>query len=151
MCPASSSPWLDPRDDALALPAAKLVNRLHILVVEDEAILRDDITSYLRDCGCVVHEADSAEQAVAMGRAGLRVDVLFTDINLNGTAEGWGVAQAFRIARPAVGVVYTSGSCVDQSPRVAGSLFFRKPYVRSEILATCRHVQKMPAVHAMID
>jgi CheY-like chemotaxis protein len=115
---------------------------LHVLVVEDEAILREDITHYLRHCGCTVHQADTAEGAVAMCRAGLRVDVLFTDINLNGTADGWELARHLRAARPKIGVVYTSGNSVNDSACVPGSLFFQKPYTSSEILAACRDLHK---------
>jgi CheY-like chemotaxis protein len=114
----------------------------HRPIVEDEALVREDITSYLRHGGCTVHEADSAERAVAMCRSGLRVDILFTDINLNGTADGWELARLFRAAHPAVGVLYTSGNSFDQSACVPGSMFFQKPYTSSEVLAACRHLQK---------
>ena len=127
----------------MAVFAASRLSFLHVLVVEDEFVLREDITSYLRDCGCAVHEADTAEQAIAMCRAGVAVDVLFTDINLNGDAEGWQVAEVFRAARPAIGVVYASGNSDDQSRGVPGSVFFRKPYDRSKVLAACRRLQKM--------
>jgi CheY-like chemotaxis protein len=110
--------------------------------VEDEALVREDITSYLRHRGCTVREAESAEQAVAICRSGLRVDILFTDINLNGTADGWKLARLFRAAYPAVGVLYTSGNSFDQSACVPGSMFFQKPYTSSKILAACRHLQK---------
>jgi CheY-like chemotaxis protein len=104
-------------------------------------MLREDITSYLRDCGCAVYEAGSAAQAIAMCGAGLAVDVLFTDINLKGTAQGWDVAEVFRAARPAIGLVYASGNSADQSRCLPGSRFFSKPYDRSEILRACRHVR----------
>jgi hypothetical protein len=38
------------------------------------------------------------------------IDVLFTDVNLGGSASGWDVAECFRAARPDVPVVYTSGN-----------------------------------------
>jgi CheY-like chemotaxis protein len=51
------------------------MNSLHILVVEDEPILREDVATYLRDYGCTVHEADSAESRyhVQNGAAGGRL------------------------------------------------------------------------------
>jgi CheY-like chemotaxis protein len=127
----------------LARAAANDTNSLYILVVEDEPILRENIATYLRDYGCTVHEADSAEQAVTMCTAGLRVDVLFTDINLNGIVEGWRLAKLFRTARPAVGIVYASGNSIDQSECVPGSVFFAKPYAWCDILAACRRLQNM--------
>src|ERR1700758_1609866 len=95
---------------------------LHVLVVEDEFLLREDIAAYLRDCGCAVYEAATAEEAIVMCRTvGLRLHVLFTDINLNGAAEGWQVAEAFRAARPTIGVLYTSGNAFDRSRSVPRS------------------------------
>jgi CheY-like chemotaxis protein len=125
----------------LAGSAHNEMNSLHILIVEDEAILREDITTFLRDFGCTVYEADNAEQAIAICRSGLRVDVLFTDVHLNGSTEGWEVATLFRAARPDIGVVYASGNSTDRSRCVPGALFFGKPYVGSDILAACRRLQ----------
>ena len=70
-----------------------------ILVVEDEFIVREDIARYLRDAGWVVVEAESGHRAVAMCRSDTPVDVLFTDIQLNDSVNGWEVAEAFRAAR----------------------------------------------------
>ena len=122
----------------MPLPAATEMNGLHVLVVEDEFVLRKDIAAFLRESGCTVHEAYCAEQARAICRPGLRVDVLFTDIHLNGSANGWVVAKLFRAARPDIGVVYTSGKSVDQAQCVPDSLFFSKPYSRADILTACR-------------
>jgi CheY-like chemotaxis protein len=126
----------------LALSSANGSNSLHVLVVEDEVLVRAQITQYLRDCGCTVFEANTAEQAIAMCRAGVAVDVLVTDINLNGPSSGWDVAEAFRAARPAVAVVYASGNSVDRCRCVPGSLFFSKPYRLSDILEACQHLPK---------
>ena len=124
----------------LALPAATEMNGLHVVVVEDEPILREEITAFLRESGCTVHEAYCAEQATAICRAGVRVDVLITDIHLNGSANGWDVAKLFRAAHPDIGVVYTSGKSLDQAQCVPDSLFFTKPYSRSDILTACRRL-----------
>jgi CheY-like chemotaxis protein len=107
---------------------------LHVLVVEDEFMLREDIAAYLRDCGCAVYEAATAE-------LGLRLHVLFTDINLNGAAEGWEVAEVFRAACPTIGVLYTSGNPLDRSRRVSGSGFLRKPYDKVEVLKAGRDMR----------
>ena len=79
---------------------AEARDRLVILLVEDELLVREMIAQYLRDCDCVVIEADDAEQAAAVGRSGQGVDVLITDINLSESENGWDIAEAFRAARP---------------------------------------------------
>ena len=129
----------------MAVSSANGSNSLHVLVVEDEILVRDDIAHELRDCGCTVFEADTGEQAIAMCEAGVAVDVVFTDINLNGPSSGWDVADAFRAARPAIAVVYASGNSIDRCRCVRGSLFFAKPYRLSDILNACRHLPKNAA------
>ena len=129
----------------MAIPSANGSNSLHVLVVEDEILVRDDIAHELRDCGCTVLEADTGEQAIAMCEAGVAVDVVFTDINLNGPSSGWDVAEAFRAARPAIAVVYASGNAIDRCRCVPGSLFFAKPYRLSDILNACRLLPKNAA------
>jgi CheY-like chemotaxis protein len=110
-----------------------------VLVVEDEFLVRDWIVCHLRDCGFVVLEAGTAQEAITLGGDG-PVDVLLTDINLSGQGTGWDVAEALRDAQPDVGVVYVSGNSVDKSRRVTGSLFFSKPYRQQDILQACRDV-----------
>jgi CheY-like chemotaxis protein len=72
-----------------------------------------------------------------MCNSGIPVDVVFTDIGLNGSSSGWAVAEAFRARRADIPVVYASGNAADRSRRVAGSLFFNKPYQPAEILRAC--------------
>ena len=115
---------------------------LVVLVVEDEVLVRAMIAQYLRDCDCVVLEADSAEEVAAIGRSGRAVDVLVTDINLSGPGNGWDVAEACRAAQPDMGVVYVSGNSVDRCRCVSGSLFFNKPYLDADILQACQVLSK---------
>jgi CheY-like chemotaxis protein len=112
-----------------------------ILVVEDEFFVRQDIARYLEDSGCRVLETATTEQAMAICRSDTPIDVLLTDINLNGRGSGWEVAEAFRAARPGIAVVYTSGDS-DRSRCVPASTFFSKPYRVSDILDACRGLPK---------
>ena len=105
-------------------------------------MLREYIAAYLRDCGCAVYEAATAEEAIVMCRTvSLNLHVLFTDINLNGAAEGWEIAEVFRAARPTIGVLYASGNSLDRSRSVPGSRFLSKPYNKAEVLKACRGIQ----------
>jgi CheY-like chemotaxis protein len=113
-----------------------------VLVLEDEFFVRYEIVQYLKDAGCHVLEAATADQAMDVCRAGPPVDVLFTDINLNGGGSGWEVAESFRAARPDILVMYTSGHTADRSRCVAGSTFFSKPYRMADILNACRSLPK---------
>jgi CheY-like chemotaxis protein len=113
-----------------------------VLVVEDEFFLRCDLADCLREAGCVVLEAVSADRAMAGCRDGMAVDILITDIQLNSSANGWDVAEAFRAVRSDVAVIYTSGDAHDRTRSVPNSLHFNKPYRPTEIVEACR--QLMP-------
>ncbi len=126
----------------MAIASANHSDHPIVLVLEDEFFVRQDIARYLEDSGCLVLEAATARQAMAICKAGTPVDILFTDINLNGTASGWEVAEAFRAVRPRIAVLYASGNCVDRARCVTGSRFFGKPYRQSDILAACRSLPK---------
>jgi CheY-like chemotaxis protein len=107
-----------------------------VLVVEDEAALRLVITEYLRDCGFTVEEAGDAKQAVRMIEGGGAVDVVFTDVRMPGSMEGFGLARWIRENRPGLPVIVTSGAA--QRAQIArelsaGEPFVRKPYDQSEV------------------
>jgi CheY-like chemotaxis protein len=108
-----------------------------VLVVEDEWLVRRCIADFLHEAGCVVVEAENGERAIHICNSGIPVDVLFTDINLNGSADGWVVAESFRNARDNIPVIYASGNPIDEARCVPGSVHFHKPYRPEDILCAC--------------
>jgi CheY-like chemotaxis protein len=79
-----------------------------VLVVEDEVLLRLVIAAYLRDCGYKVIEAADADEAVlVLTQPDLVVDVLFSDIEMPGSMDGFGLAQWTRANRPDLEVILT--------------------------------------------
>ena len=116
---------------------------LVVLVVEDEWLMRDAIAQALRSAGWKVLETRSAEDAIAHLEAGQQIDVVFTDIQLAGSLSGWDVAEQFRTARAEMPIIYASGNSLDRSRRVAGSLFFDKPYDATSIVAACRRMSQL--------
>jgi CheY-like chemotaxis protein len=113
------------------------VPAITILVVEDEYLVREDIVGYFQDAGCEVVEAETGERAIEICRSGRPIDVVFTDIELRGSASGFDVAETFRAAVADIPVVYASGKWGNRDRCVADSLFFCKPYRSSEILTAC--------------
>lgn len=111
-----------------------------ILVVEDEALVRDLIAQALRDAGWEVLESHTAEAAIGYLLEGRAVDVVFTDIQLAGSLSGWDLADECKAVCPEAAVLYTSGNAADRSRRVEGSLFFDKPYWPDDILRACRRL-----------
>ena len=128
----------------LSVSVANGAHVLVVLVVEDEFLVRYNIASSLHEAGYLVVEAGSGEEAIALCNSDTSIDVLLTDVNLGGSASGWDVAECFRVARPDVPVVYTSGKSIDPGRRIPGSVFVTKPYQNEEILDVC---QRLTARH----
>ncbi len=119
-------------------PAPGLVARA-ILVVEDEGLVRETIVAELQDAGFLVFEAETAEQGLEIleDRA---VHVLFTDIRLPGALDGWGLAERARSLNPDLPVIYATGFSAEDPRFVPKSVFLRKPYLPSAVLAA---IQKL--------
>jgi CheY-like chemotaxis protein len=111
-----------------------------VLVIEDEFIVRCSIVGCLQDAGYVVVETASGEEAIALCKSDMSFDIVFTDINLAGAASGFDVAECFRMLRPHVPVLYTSGKSIDPQRCVPSSMFVAKPYSSNEILSACQRV-----------
>ena len=120
---------------------SKRVPAITILVVEDEYFVREVIVSYLHDSGCAVVEAETGKRAIDICKSGVPVDVVFTDVQLPGSASGFDVAETFRAARPDIPVLYASGNSGNRDRCVAGSVFFDKPYQPTEVLAACQRLK----------
>lgn len=90
-----------PESDAQQLKAAGT-----ILVVDDEILIRLVIAEYLRDCGYKVIEAAHADEALlVLGQSERSIDVVFTDVEMPGSMDGFALARWVRANRPDVDVV----------------------------------------------
>ena len=99
-----------------------------ILVVEDEVLIRLVIAEYLRDCGYRVFEAAHADEALLVLRQAERpVDVVFTDIEMPGSMDGFALAQWVRANRPDVDVIL-AGS-VNRAVQAASDLCDQQDHV----------------------
>jgi DNA-binding NtrC family response regulator len=77
-----------------------------ILVVEDEVLIRLVIAQYLRDCGYRVIEAVHADEALlVLRKSELEIDVVFTDVEMPGSMDGFALSQWVRSNRPGVDVI----------------------------------------------
>ncbi|WP_162864311.1 ATP-binding protein, partial [Pseudomonas viridiflava] len=75
--PVASSPVMQAESRALETPPLK--GSVHVLLVDDEDLVRDSTAHLLQDLGYQVTEAPSAAVALDLFDAGLRPDVLVTD------------------------------------------------------------------------
>jgi DNA-binding NtrC family response regulator len=77
-----------------------------VLVVEDEVLVRLVIAQYLRDCGYRVVEAAHADEALlVLRKAELDIDMVFTDVEMPGSMDGFALAQWVRSNRPGMEVI----------------------------------------------
>lgn len=105
----------------------------HVLVVEDETDLRLAVAAMCRSAGLVVSEAENAAAAMALIEAGLRPDLLFTDVNLGPGPDGVALARLAQARLPSLPVLFASGF-VAEAEVPEGAAVLRKPYAREALL-----------------
>ena len=80
-----------------------------VLVVEDEVLSRLAMSEHLRDCGFQVIEAANGVEAQQLILAGLKVDLVFSDITMPGGVDGIDLALWLMVHCEAAKVILTSG------------------------------------------
>ncbi|MCX7514387.1 response regulator [Frateuria hangzhouensis] len=102
----------------------------HILLVEDEAFLRELVMEGLQDAGFNVVEASDGNTGVQALQSDLRIDVLLSDIKLP-DIDGYQVAEAARTLRPGMKVILMTGYAPSPLPPALQSVVYRvlqKPF-----------------------
>lgn len=126
-----------------------------LLVVEDDFLVRLTLVDALSDGGFEVLEAADAKEALTLVCDRDDIAAMLTDINLPGGSDGFALARAARVIRPALPVVYASGryGSAAEGQAVDGSRFLAKPFTPSLAAAVLHtmidggdgHAQKMAA------
>ncbi|HXE13728.1 MAG TPA: PAS domain-containing protein [Bryobacteraceae bacterium] len=115
-----------------------------ILVVEDDELVRRQLTSQLKDLGYNVVSANDGVEALDILRKAEHFDMLFTDVVMPRGINGWELADEAAKLRPNLPVLFASGyaeSAVAQRGRLdPGFNLLRKPYRRHEIAAKIRAI-----------
>lgn len=116
-----------------------MANGHRVLVVEDNYLLLDILTTVCEREGIEVVAASSGEAALALIRErGHAIQWLLTDINLPGLIDGWTVADAFRSINPGRPVIYASTDSQVDRRAVPHSIFLRKPFRMHDVVAIAR-------------
>lgn len=106
-------------------------NQETVLVVEDDVLVRMPIAQYLRDCGYIVIEAANADEAMTvLLHPETAVDVVFTDIDMPGSVDGFGLAKWIREHRPKLDVFLagTVPRAVENAKELCAQGPIPKPY-----------------------
>lgn len=123
-----------------------------ILVVEDDAKVRETVVDLLSGLGYAVLKANNAEQALAVVESGVHIDLLFTDVVMPGALRSTEMVQRAVQTLPALKVLYTSGytqNAIVHGGRLdPGVELLSKPYSRQQLAFKIRQVLGSDAVQA---
>ena len=115
--------------------------RISVLVVEDEALVRMGIVDYLEDQGFRVFEAENAEGAIGLLATFPEISVLFTDVDMPGAMDGFRLAAAVRDRWPPIEIIVTSGHARGNPADLPDrAVFLSKPYDPQLIAKTVRQL-----------
>jgi CheY-like chemotaxis protein len=113
-----------------------------ILLVEDNELVRGQVTMQLDSLGYITVSAANAAEALALLDAGATPDLLFTDVVMPGGMNGNQLAQEVIKRRPLVKVLYTSGytenAMIHQGRLDPGVLLLTKPYRKADLARLLR-------------
>ena len=141
-----------PRADAASAAAAPSVSRSDldpqaretILVVEDDARVRQLTIRRLELIGYQVLEAPDGPSAIAILERGDAIDLVFTDLIMPGGLSGRDVAMKARQIRPGIKVLLTSGYAEElvrgEDLQRENLKVLRKPYQQADLAAALRDV-----------
>jgi PAS domain S-box-containing protein len=131
-------------ETAPASPRSAVRGNESILVVEDEADVRDIAVSFLESLGYAVIAAASA--AAALEQLARRTDfaLLFSDVVLGAGMSGVELAHEARRLRPGLPVLLTSGyehaALQGEAHNASEFILLQKPYRREDLSAAVRRV-----------
>jgi PAS domain S-box-containing protein len=113
-----------------------------VLVVEDDPFVRSHAVRSLQSLGYAVIAAVDGNEALQKLGTDVRIDVLFSDIVMPGSVNGWELADLAQRARPGLPVLLTSGYALETLIRHgranAESLVLTKPYRKQDLAARLR-------------
>ncbi|MCD2519695.1 response regulator [Massilia sp. G4R7] len=112
-----------------------------VLVVEDEAAVREVCVEVLRKQGLYVLEAADGETALGLIRQRLPIDLLFTDIVMPGGVTGQDLARAAAEHLPYAKVLFASGypaGLHEEGELVQCTQLLHKPYRLDEMTRVVR-------------
>jgi PAS domain S-box-containing protein len=114
-----------------------------ILVAEDDEQVRTAVVETLQELGYHVLVASDAEEALAVVKSGIKIDLLFTDVVMPGPLRSPDLARKARERLPGIAVLFTSGytrNAIAHGGRLdPGVELLAKPYSREDLARRIRH------------
>jgi CheY-like chemotaxis protein len=121
---------------------------MRVLLIDDDALVRQMLAETLAEEGIEVDGLASAEDALVLLAAGPVPDVLVADIHLGAGLSGLDLASAARERHPEVEVVLISGTQSDPGQRPLGrrERFLPKPFEPMALAEAIRGAASAAAV-----
>jgi DNA-binding response OmpR family regulator len=134
----SSNHWRDWALPLRLLLRGATLEKLQVLIVEDEAVLQQIVRDALEEAGFAVTTNASGETAIEqLQREDSAFVALVTDIHLSQTGvTGWDVARRARELDGAMAVIYMTGAAAEEWPAngVPNSVLVSKPFAPAQIV-----------------
>lgn len=111
-----------------------------ILVVDDDDDVRDLAADLLTSEGFNVCTARNGDEGLATLKADPSIVVLFTDIVMPGSIDGWELADQAKQLRPDLRVIYTSGFTKIPSDGIGHGPLLPKPWRRAQLCDCIKRV-----------
>ncbi|WP_257714383.1 PAS domain-containing protein [Roseomonas populi] len=115
-----------------------------VLVVDDEATVRMLVAEVLEEFGYTAVEAADGASGLKVLQSDLRVDLLITDVGLPGGMNGRQLADAARVLRPEVKVLFITGyaenAAIGSGQLEPGMHVLTKPFEIGALAARIRDV-----------
>lgn len=119
-----------------------------VLVVDDEPTVRMLVTEVLEDLGYTAIEAADGPAGLKVLRSNVRIDLLVTDVGLPGGMNGRQVADAARVTRPGLKVLFITGyaenAVVGNGHLDPGMAVLTKPFVMEALASRIRELIVVP-------
>ncbi|MDA9434990.1 PAS domain S-box protein [Bradyrhizobium sp. CCBAU 51627] len=113
-----------------------------ILIVEDDALVRQYVVTQVKSLGYTALEAANAAEALTIIDVDKEIDLLFTDVIMPGNMNGRQLADEAARRRPDLKTLFTSGytenAIVHHGRLDSGVLLLAKPYRKSELAKMLR-------------
>jgi DNA-binding NtrC family response regulator len=109
-----------------------------VLVVEDEAVIREDLASHLEDLGLTVFQAGSASGAISKILRHPEIALVFTNIRMPGPMDGRDLALWLTLNHRNIVVMVATGGHgrIDTMKHLCVACTFLKPYKPEAVGAT---------------
>ncbi|MBA9071677.1 PAS domain S-box-containing protein [Methylobacterium sp. RAS18] len=119
-----------------------------VLIVDDEASVRMLVTEVLEDLGYTAIEAADGPSGLKVLQSDIRIDLLVTDVGLPGGMNGRQVADAARISRPKLKVLFITGyaenAIIGNGHLEPGMQVLTKPFVMEALASRIRDLIAAP-------